>query len=72
MFGGSIGAFPQEMERLGYYENEGEDYDIRYVPHNVDTPNQAMALLIMVETWAEWACGILSRYKGGIDDDANG
>lgn len=63
MFGGSIGSFLQELEQLGYYDKEDgeEDYDIRYVPHNVDTPNQALALLIMVETWAEWACGLLSR-----------
>lgn len=57
VFGGSIGAFPHELEHFGCYEKEEgvEEFDIRFTPHNVDSPNQALALLIMVEAWAEWA-----------------
>lgn len=57
MFGGSVGAFPHELEHFSYHEKEEgvEEFDVRFTPHNVDTPNQALALLIMVEAWAEWA-----------------
>jgi len=35
------------LERLGP--------TLDYTPHNCDAPVQAIALIIMVQTWAEWA-----------------
>jgi hypothetical protein len=59
-FGGSIGADPDDLDRLD--KPEAFDYigpTTDYTPHNVDTPAQALALLVMFETWAEWAHGKL-------------
>lgn len=58
--GGSIGADPNEIERLG--RDDALTWigpSVAYTPHNVDTPAQALALLIMVETWAEVARSFL-------------
>jgi hypothetical protein len=54
--GGSIGANPEELARLE--EAGGEEYigpSVDFTPHNVDSPAQAMVLLILVQTWCEWA-----------------
>ena len=54
--GGSLGANPQELARLA--EGHGEEYfgpSIEYAPHNVDSPAQAMVLMILALAWAEWA-----------------
>ncbi len=59
VFGGSLGADP---ETFGWLEREnglawlGEE--VRYTPHNVDTPRQALRLMLLVQAWAEafqWA-----------------
>lgn len=58
--GGSVGADPNELERLG--RDDALAWigpSVAYTPHNVDTPAQALALLIMVETWAEVARSFL-------------
>ncbi|WP_434716283.1 hypothetical protein [Paraburkholderia sp. A3RO-2L] len=60
MFGGSIGARPEELSWLGAAQKAdwlGEE--LEYTPHNVDTPAQALVLVILIQTWAEWAQGKL-------------
>lgn len=56
-FGGSVGADPTDQGRLLEGESGlsyiGPFFD--YTPHNVDMPSQAMLLMLMIETWAEWA-----------------
>lgn len=54
--GGSVGADPNEIERL--FRDDAEEWlgpVVAYTAHNVDTPAQALALLVMVETWVEFA-----------------
>lgn len=60
MVGGSIGANPDELEQVqasDVLERLGDA--IWYTPHNVDSPAQALALMVLFETWAEWARGKL-------------
>lgn len=74
MFGGSLGAQPEE---LGYLVDparvEGLGSELTYSPHNVDTPASALVLMILVQTWSEWAWGKLllaeelSRKEGAND-----
>ena len=62
MFGGSIGADPEDFARLSrpdFLDYIGEE--VVYTPHNVDLPQQALVLLLMAQTWAEWAA--LQRAK---------
>lgn len=60
MFGGSLGAQPEE---LGYLTDPARagflGPELGYTPHNVDTPASALVLMILVQTWAEWAWGKL-------------
>lgn len=60
MFGGSLGAQPEE---LGYLADparvEGLGSELTYSPHNVDAPAAALVLMILVQTWSEWAWGKL-------------
>lgn len=54
--GASVGADPSELERLPARDAlEWIGPTLAYTPHNVDSPMQALALVIMVETWAEQA-----------------
>lgn len=56
MFGASIGASPEELQHLA--KENAVDYIgevCRYTPHNADTADQALILLILIETWVEWA-----------------
>ncbi|MBK3780292.1 hypothetical protein G3A43_08480 [Paraburkholderia aspalathi] len=54
--GGSIGARPDELRKL-------VDDDalvalgttVEYTAHNCDAPGQSIALMILAQTWAEWA-----------------
>lgn len=53
--GGSVGADPNELERL--QREDAEEWIgpvVAYTAHNVDTSHQALALLVMVETWVEF------------------
>ncbi|MBU9200108.1 hypothetical protein KTD31_01655 [Burkholderia multivorans] len=60
MFGGSIGARPEELSWLSVPEKaEWLGEELEYSPHNVDTPAQALVLVILSQTWAEWAQGKL-------------
>jgi hypothetical protein len=58
MFGGSLGANPDELDKVSRPDQAdwlGEE--MMYTPHNVDAPKQALVLMILVQTWAEWAWG---------------
>ncbi len=58
MFGGSLGANPDELDKVSRPDQAawlGEE--LQYTPHNVDAPKQALVLMILVQTWAEWAWG---------------
>ncbi len=60
MFGGSIGADPEtfgRFERKDVLDYLGPSVD--YTPHNVDTPKQALVLMLLAQTWAEWAHSVL-------------
>jgi hypothetical protein len=57
MFGGSLGANPEELGWLLSKDNV-EDWvgpSFSFTPHNVDSAKQAMTLVLLVETWGEWA-----------------
>lgn len=63
-FGASLSADPQALLRLpGGDARERLGDVVDYTPHNCDAPAQALALLVMVHTWAEWAeeCAMLYR-----------
>ncbi|MFK4706113.1 hypothetical protein ABIC83_002952 [Roseateles asaccharophilus] len=56
VFGASIGADPGTLQRI--LDGEGVESfgpEIEYTPHNTDSAKQAIALAIIVATWAEWA-----------------
>lgn len=65
MLGGSLGANPEELARL----RDEDDYEewlgdsLSYTPHNVDSAQQALTLVILVQTWAEWAHMKLQRQE---------
>lgn len=55
-FGGSIAAEPEDLRRLEALDPESAlGPMIALTPHNVDSPAQAMVLLILFTAWAEWA-----------------
>lgn len=54
--GGSIGLDGEEVRRLGLDDaNQWVGPVVEMTPHNVDSPKEALALMVMVQTWAEWA-----------------
>lgn len=56
VFGASIGADPGTLLRIRDGEGvESFGPEIEYTPHNTDSAKQALALAIIVATWAEWA-----------------
>lgn len=61
IFGGSVGANPNELVHLSKLDAlEWIGPTMTFTPHNIDTPQQALALMIMLETWGEWAHAQLS------------
>jgi len=59
-FGASIGGNPDDLEKLTRPDYLDWLGPVTYfTPHNCDAPKQALALFILVETWAEWAAGQL-------------
>jgi hypothetical protein len=63
-FGGSIGANPDDLSRLTRPDGlEWIGPTLDFTPHNVDVPSQALALLVMFETWAEMARNVLYLEK---------
>jgi hypothetical protein len=58
MFSGSLGANPDELDKVSRPDQvEWLGEEMEYTPHNVDAPKQALVLMILVQTWAEWAWG---------------
>lgn len=56
MFGGSVGADPDELPRVLAADDSEEQWPlVAYTPHNLDQPAQALVLMVMVVAWAEWA-----------------
>lgn len=57
---GSIGADGQALSDLSSDSSERWSHrQLELYPHNVDGPKQAMALLVMAHTWAEWAHALM-------------
>lgn len=55
-FAAGLGAEPSELEEAA--TPESAPYlgpELAYSPHNVDAPAQALGLMILVQTWSEWA-----------------
>lgn len=70
MLGGSLGANPEDLARLRDKDNY-QDWlgdSLSYTPHNVDAAKQALTLVVLVQTWAEWAHIKLKRgeHAGGL------
>lgn len=71
VFGGSIGADPQALEKVASYGADAVQHvgsTVEYTPHNCDSPLEAMMLHVVVQTWAEWAhCHLLAQdgHKAG-------
>lgn len=65
MLGGSLGANPEELAWLRDKDNYAEwlGDSLSYTPHNVDAARQALTLVILVQTWAEWAHMKLQRLE---------
>ncbi|HDR9103420.1 TPA: hypothetical protein QDB04_000140 [Burkholderia vietnamiensis] len=60
VFGASLCGDPDKLGRITQadaLEVLGPSLD--YTPHNCDAPAQALALMILVQTWGEWAYGKL-------------
>lgn len=55
-FGASLGCDPENFGRMQHPEALSwlRTY-VEYTPHNTDSPKQALALLVLAQTWAEWA-----------------
>lgn len=56
MFAASIGAEPTELADIfepARARSLGEE--LGYTPHNVDSPQHALVLVILVQAWSEWA-----------------
>jgi hypothetical protein len=55
-FGGSIGGQIEDLQRLEQDDVlEWVGPVVSFTPHNCDTPAQSLALLILFQTWAEYA-----------------
>lgn len=57
MVGGSLGLTHREVEDIldPDLEPQYRPAELWYTPHNVDAPAQAIILMLVVSTWAEWA-----------------
>jgi len=56
MFAASIGAEPTELADIADPARAAAlGAELGYTPHNVDAPHQALVLMILVQTWSEWA-----------------
>lgn len=59
-FGGSIGADPETFSRLTRPDAMQWLMDeVRYSPHNIDTAKMALALVVLAQTWGEYASHLL-------------
>lgn len=61
-FGSSLGADPSELQRiLEAHPQDGGPEELVFTPHNVDTPGMALSLMLLAQTWAEWAQSVLHK-----------
>lgn len=62
VFGGSICADPETYDRLHRRKNSVDliGDEVCYSPHNVDTTKSALALMVMAQTWSEYASAHLN------------
>lgn len=70
MFGGSVGTDPELFSRLRAPDAQTRVLDfhgnvVDYTPHNLDTPKQALALLVLIETWGELVTPLLYQVGDG-------
>ena len=57
---GSVSADPEVFAHLSSpIAHARLDVEVEYTPHNVDAPAEALLLMILVQTWAEWAANAL-------------
>lgn len=67
MFASSLGADPDWLRYVTDPEmSEVMGDEVSYSPHNVDSPTQALALMILVQTWSEWAGAKLAAAGRGL------
>lgn len=67
MFGGSIGADPDGLSKALAAEDPSDRWPlIDYTPHNLDHPQQALALVVMVTAWADWATTLALRHQRSV------
>lgn len=67
MFASSLGADPDWLRYVTDPEMaEVMGDEVSYSPHNVDSPKQALALMILVQTWSEWAWAKLAATGCGL------
>lgn len=56
LFGGSLGADPEAFGRLQRPDRlDWIGPEVEYKPHNCDTQDQAIILVVLVQAWAEYA-----------------
>lgn len=59
-FGGSIAADPETYDRLASADAVSRiGKEVCYSPHNVDTAKTSLALMVLAQTWTEWAASHL-------------
>ena len=69
MFASSLGADPEWLRYVTDPEmSQVMGDEVSYSPHNVDAPKQALALMILVQTWSEWAWAKLAAVERGLGD----
>ncbi len=71
-FAGSLGPDPEWLSFVLKAEDiEGAllEHEVEFTPHNVDTPQQALVLLILVQAWSEWAAAHLQLAQNALLKD---
>lgn len=60
MFAASVGADPSDLADIVDPARARElGPELCYTPHNCDSPQHALVLMILTQAWAEWAWGRL-------------
>ena len=60
MFAASVGADPADLADIADPARARDlGPELSYTPHNCDTPQYALVLMILTQAWAEWAWGRL-------------
>ncbi|AQH05774.1 hypothetical protein A9R05_42925 (plasmid) [Burkholderia sp. KK1] len=65
IFGGSIGADPETFGKLlTPHPLDRIGPEVEFTPHNCDLAEQALILVVLAQTWAEYAWAKLSEFAG--------